>query len=90
MFSTAFKKAKVTAKSQAWVVASVGDYKKFGRDIAVSFDQLNTVLDDNKTLCQNSGERVKLADTTRVLFLAPNVEGLGPAHVSRMECVMRA
>jgi len=38
LFATAIQKANSTAKSQAWIIASVGDYKKFGRDIAVSFD----------------------------------------------------
>ena len=51
---------------------------------AVWVESLNTVLDDSRTLCLPSGERMKLhADKMRVLFEVEDLAAATPATVSR-------
>lgn len=46
-------------------------------------ENLNTVLDDNMTLCLANGERIKLRIALRMLFQVENLEAASPATVSR-------
>jgi len=50
-------------------------------------ENMNTVLDDNKCLVLENGERIKLHDNVRVVFFFKTADKLSPATVSRLSWI---